>query len=47
VHLVPLVEADSWLQARAAEGYLIDPKVYAGLYFLGRESAGQQPPAGP
>jgi ADP-ribose pyrophosphatase len=47
VHLVPLAEADSWLQARAAEGFLVDPKVYAGLYFLGREGAGQRPPAGP
>jgi len=36
VHLVPLKEADIWLEARVAEGMLIDPKVYAGLYFLSR-----------
>ncbi len=36
VHLVPLKEADRWLDARVAEGMLIDPKVYAGLYFLSR-----------
>ena len=36
VHLVPLVEVDSWLVARVAEGYLIDPKVYAGLFLLQR-----------
>jgi len=36
VHEVPLEEVDAWLQARIAEGLLIDPKVYTGLYFLGR-----------
>jgi len=34
VHLVPLDEADAWLAVREREGLLIDPKVYAGLYFL-------------
>jgi len=33
VHLAPLAEADQWLQAKAQEGVLIDPKVYAGLYW--------------
>jgi len=33
-HLVPLSEVDAWLKARASEGFLVDPKVYAGLYFL-------------
>src|SRR5581483_7554508 len=37
VHEVPLAEIDQWLAARAAEGLLIDPKVYAGLYFIRRE----------
>jgi ADP-ribose pyrophosphatase len=37
VHLPPLVEADAWLEARLEEGFLVDPKVYAGLFFLGRE----------
>ncbi|CAN5618287.1 NUDIX hydrolase [soil metagenome] len=36
VHEVPLDEVDAWLRARVAEGALIDPKVYACLYFLGR-----------
>lgn len=31
---IPLAEIDAWLRQRAAEGKLIDPKVYAGLYFL-------------
>jgi ADP-ribose pyrophosphatase len=34
VHEVPLPEIDSWLEARAREGYLIDVRVYTGLYFL-------------
>lgn len=36
VHLPPLAEADAWLDARVKEGFLIDPKVYVGLYFLHR-----------
>jgi ADP-ribose pyrophosphatase len=36
VHEVPLAEVDHWLEARAKAGVLIDPKVYAGLYFIGR-----------
>lgn len=35
-HPVPLAEVDAWLAARVAEGALIDPKVYACLYFLDR-----------
>ena len=34
VHEVPLSEAGGWLFARAAEGYSIDPKLFAGLWFL-------------
>lgn len=34
VHEVPLPEIRSWLEARALTGVLIDPKVYAGLFFL-------------
>jgi ADP-ribose pyrophosphatase len=33
VHVVPLAEIDAWLEARRGEGLLIDPKIYAGLYF--------------
>ena len=32
----PLAEAHDWLEARARCGVLIDPKVYAGLYFVGK-----------
>jgi ADP-ribose pyrophosphatase len=34
VHEVPLAEIHSWLDAKSKAGVLIDPKVYAGLYFL-------------
>jgi ADP-ribose pyrophosphatase len=33
VHLVPLDEAEAWLQKQREAGMLIDPKVYTGLYF--------------
>jgi ADP-ribose pyrophosphatase len=36
VHRVPLAEAERWLEQRQAEGSLVDPKIYAGLYFLVR-----------
>lgn len=34
VHEVSLGELDAWLEAQARAGVLVDPKVYAGLYFL-------------
>ncbi|MGC1548352.1 MAG: NUDIX hydrolase [Rhodanobacter sp.] len=34
VHEVPRHQAGDWLFARAAEGYSIDPKLFAGLWFL-------------
>jgi ADP-ribose pyrophosphatase len=34
VHEVPRQEAGAWLFARAAEGYSVDPKLFAGLWFL-------------
>lgn len=34
VHEVPRSQAAAWLHARMAEGYWIDPKLYAGLYFI-------------
>ena len=37
VHLVLLSQIDSWLSQRAGQGFLIDPKVYAGLYFLSKQ----------
>lgn len=33
LHRVPLEEVPGWLEARAAEGRLVDPKVWAGLWF--------------
>ncbi|HEX7324746.1 MAG TPA: NUDIX hydrolase [Rhodanobacteraceae bacterium] len=34
VHEVPRGEAGAWLHAMAAKGYSIDPKLFAGLWFL-------------
>jgi len=34
VHEVPLAEVVPWLEAKAKTGVLIDPKVYAGLFFV-------------
>ncbi len=34
VHEVPRTQAGQWLFARAAEGYSIDPKLFAGLWFI-------------
>jgi len=34
VHEVPRAEVAPWLAGKLAEGYSIDPKLYAGLYFL-------------
>ncbi len=38
-HIVPLSDIDSWLGERAAKDQLIDPKIYAALYWISRESA--------
>jgi len=37
VHEIPLAEVVTWLEAKAKTGVLIDPKVYAGLFFITRE----------
>ena len=37
VHEVPLSQVHDWLAARAGQGLLVEPKVYAGLYFLARQ----------
>ena len=34
VHQLPLSQARQWLEEKQAGGTLVDPKVYAGLYFL-------------
>ena len=37
LHEVPLAEVDPWLAAKAKAGLLVDPKIYAGLYFVRRD----------
>lgn len=34
VHVVPLDQVHDWLERKRAEGLLIEPRIYAGLYFL-------------
>jgi len=34
VHEVPLAEVQEWLGKKTEAGILVDPKIYAGLYFL-------------
>ncbi|HEY8681907.1 MAG TPA: NUDIX hydrolase [Rhodanobacter sp.] len=45
VHEVPRREAGAWLFARAAEGYSIDPKLFAGLWFIEHANLRQPVPA--
>lgn len=40
VHHVPREGVAAWLAGRAAAGDSIDPKLYAGLYFLERDARG-------
>lgn len=35
VHLVKLSEAVEWLDRRSQEGFMIDPKIFAGLFWAG------------
>lgn len=42
VHEVPREAAARWLEARRREGYSIDPKLYAGLYFIDRNPDGSR-----
>jgi ADP-ribose pyrophosphatase len=37
VHEVPVAEVVPWLERTAQSGVLIDPKLYAGLFFLNRQ----------
>jgi ADP-ribose pyrophosphatase len=36
VHLVPLDGVHAWLEDRRRHGLMVDPKIYAGLYFATR-----------
>ncbi len=40
VHEVPLDDAPRWLAAKMAEGYAMDPKLWAGLWLLDRNPDG-------
>jgi ADP-ribose pyrophosphatase len=38
VHHVPLESATQWLETRMTEGIMVDPKIYAGLFWAGQRS---------
>ena len=40
VHTVPLAQVHEWLEGRSREGLLIEPRIYAGLYFVLAGKAG-------
>ena len=40
VHLIPRREAAAWLLGKASEGFPMDPKLWAGLYFAERNPDG-------
>jgi ADP-ribose pyrophosphatase len=35
VHTVPLAQVPAWLEEQRRAGLLVEPRIYAGLYFLG------------
>lgn len=39
VHVVPIRELPAWSRAREAEGKVVDPKIWAGLYLAGAGGA--------
>lgn len=41
VHAVPLKDVPAWLQRKRAEGFQVEPRIYAALYFidLGQKAA--------
>lgn len=45
LHEVPLAQAARFIAARAAAGFCIDPKVYAGLFFTQFDAAGEPLPS--
>lgn len=42
VHEVPVDEAARWLTAKMTEGYAMDPKLWAGLWFVERNPDGSR-----
>ncbi len=47
VHRVPLAEAGAWLLGMGAQGYPLDPKLWAGIYFAEHDAAGRPWPDPP
>ena len=45
VHEIPLDRVESWLTEMQAQGKLVDPKIYAGLFFLKRQANAKVPAA--
>lgn len=43
VHRVPLAGADEWLVSMMQAGCMLDPKIYAALYWMGRLKMGMRP----
>ncbi|HYX20532.1 MAG TPA: NUDIX hydrolase, partial [Thermoanaerobaculia bacterium] len=43
VHVVPVDRLPDWAARREAEGAVIDPKIWAGLYLAGRRKEGLTP----
>ena len=41
VHVVPLAEIGEWLAAQSRSGKWVEPRVYAGLWFVQNEAAGR------
>lgn len=42
VHEIPVAEAAKWLVQKMAEGYAMDPKLWAGLWFLDHNPDGSK-----
>lgn len=42
VHRIPIDQAAAFVHARMAEGYAVDPKVYAGIHFLQFDADGSR-----
>ncbi len=40
VHLMPLEDAEAWLREKSDEGILLDPKIYAGMYWARMRNRG-------
>lgn len=40
VHEIPVADAAKWLTVKMAEGYAMDPKLWAGLWFLDKNPDG-------